>query len=160
MSPWDVPVAPNRFEVIVLDEVRRRISEDVGPYSASRTELFEQVDQMRLTLAMSVLAEQLPADRVRKHRREVIKTVRFATRWDRWKATYQQRWWMRWRRWPVRQLVDEHEVEATAVVDLQRYWTYPRAALPVPKLGEAVRMMLYEPVAEPDPPVVTRFLRE
>ena len=146
--------------MVVLDEVRRRISEDVGPYAAGRTELFEQIDAMRLTLAMDVLAEKLPAEQVRKHRREVIHTARFATWWDHWKATYRGRWWMRWRRWSVRQLVDEHELEATAVVDLQRYWTYPRAALPVPELGEAVKVMLDGPVNEPGRPPVTRFLRE
>ncbi|WP_047894532.1 hypothetical protein [Micromonospora sp. RV43] len=160
MSPWDIPVARATSQVIVLGELRHQISEEVGPYAAGRTELFEQIDSMRLTLAMSVLAEKLPVERVRKHRREVIQTARFATWWDHWKATYQQRWWMRWRRWSVRQLVDEHEVEATAVVDLQRYWTYPRAALPVPELGEAVRVVLYEPVRETNPPPVTRFLRE
>ncbi|MGC4886723.1 hypothetical protein [Micromonospora sp. DT227] len=160
MSPWDTPFTPSNFKVIVLDEVRSQISEDLGPYAAGRTELVEQIDGMRMTLSMSVLAEQLPTERVRGHRREVIQTARFATWWDHWKATYRGRWWMRWRRWSVRQLVDEHELEATAVVDLRRYWTYPRAAVPVPQLGDPVKVMLHESVKEPAAPPVTRFLRE
>ncbi|MFE7871656.1 hypothetical protein ACFUYE_15050 [Micromonospora humida] len=66
-------------------------AEDVGPYTAGRTELFEQIDAMRLTLAMDLLAEKLPPEQVRKHRREVIHTARFATWWDHWKATYRGR---------------------------------------------------------------------
>lgn len=160
MSWWDGPVTRRSFEHVVLEEVRHGITEELGPYARDRTELIRRLDDMRITLITAVLAERLPAEQVRERRHEVIRTARFATWWDHFKATYQQRWWMRWRRWTVRQLVDEHELEATAVVDLQRYWTFPRAAVSAPQLGDPVPVVTWERAPGPVTPPVTRFLRD
>ena len=129
---------------VVLEEIRYAVRHDplhLGAYSAGRVDLRQLLDPMMFELSTAVLSERLPTEQVTRRRRETIETARFATWWDHWKATYRGRWWMRWRRWSVRQLVDTHEIEAVAAVNLDRHWTFPRAAVAVPELGEPVRVI-------------------
>ncbi|MFI7608518.1 hypothetical protein ACIBTV_25660 [Micromonospora sp. NPDC049366] len=146
-------------DVVYLEELRYGLRQDLGSYAAQRLELREVLDQMAVELTTSVLADKLPTEQVRQYRRERIETARFATWWDHFKATYRERWWMRWRRWRVAQLVDEHLLEAVAVVDLQRYWAFPRAAVPAPQLGEPVRVMVWDRIEEPSQPLISRPVR-
>ncbi|GAA3751839.1 hypothetical protein [Micromonospora maritima] len=145
--------------MIVLDEMRYAYRQypDLGEFSRGRLDLRQLLDPMMFELSTAVLSERLPTERVTRTRREQIETARFATWWDHFKATYRGRWWMRWRRWAVRQLVDTHEIEAVAAVDLDRHWTFPRAAIAAPELGDPVRVMQWSnaQVTQPNA-VVTR----
>lgn len=143
--------------LVMLDEMRYAYRQypDLGEFSRGRLDLRQMLDPMLFELSTSVLSERLPTERVTRTHREQIETARFATWWDHWKATYRGRWWMRWRRWSVRQLVDVHEVEAVAAVDLDRHWTFPRAAIPVPELGEPVRVIQWEAAEVTQPKGVT-----
>lgn len=126
---------------VLLHELRCAYRYDLGQFSMDRMDFRQLLDPMFAELSTTVLSEQLPTERVTQRRREEVETARFASWWDHWKATYRGRWWMRWRRWSVRQLVDTHEIEAVAAVHLDRFWTFPKAAVSVPELGDPVRVI-------------------
>lgn len=87
-------------------------------------------DQMVIRLRAHVLAEQLPPQTMQHRIRWEIEDERFASWWDMFKATYADRWWMRWRTWAVRYV--PMPVERTVTVEVRDHWTDPTARIPLP----------------------------
>lgn len=128
----------------IMEELKvgMRFSEPpIGSYSAQRAELYYRFEEMSYELRTYMLADHLGDKRVTETRTEEHECIRFASWWDHFKATYRGRWWMSWRRWDVGYNIEHHPLTATAVVDLTRYWVFPRADVPVPELGDPVRFM-------------------
>ncbi len=92
-----------------------------------------EMQRMVLELRARVLAEQLPPQTIRHTVRVTVDDPRFATWWDAFKATYRERWWMRWRSWEIRHVKTPVAVERQVVVNVRDHWTYPRAAIQLPE---------------------------
>lgn len=103
---------------------------------ASTVQLNAMVDDMTdhlvFELRARVLAEQLPPQTIRHHVRVTVDDPRFATWWDTFKATYQKRWWMRWRTWTINYIKTPVTVARSVEVNVRDHWTYPRAAIALP----------------------------
>lgn len=103
---------------------------------ASTAELELMVDELTHNLVYrlraQVLAEQLPPQTIKHIIRVTQDDPRHATWWDAFKATYQQRWWMRWRSWTVNHVQTNVTVNRTVEVNVRNNWTYPRAAIRLP----------------------------
>lgn len=99
----------------------------------------DMIQNMVFELRARVLAEQLPPQKISHRIRVTTDDPRFATWWDAFKATYRERWWMRWRTWKVEHVMTPVTVARTVEVDVQNHWTYPRAAIQLPEsLGRPV----------------------
>ncbi|TDB88314.1 hypothetical protein E1091_15315 [Micromonospora fluostatini] len=129
-----------------LEELRSAIRVEVGPYAADRLTLRKQFEWAGYELSTSVLADRLSTEHVERNRSVTVTTVRFTTWWDHFKAAYRGRWWMRWRYWPVRQTVAEQTVTVTVAINLERFWTFPRAPVALPDLGAPVRAIVPNPL--------------
>jgi hypothetical protein len=111
-----------------------RLGESVG----NSVYISHLADTLAYNVEACVLAERLPPKRVADVKRV---EVRYPDGWwETLRHTYRQRWWMRW--WVARRPVRWHVETRTAylVVELDRFWTYPRASIALPELGEPVRV--------------------
>ena len=121
-------VALHRLKV----SVQRQISNEMV-YMARTAEahghLDRMYDRMVLDLRAKVLAEQLPPQTITHTVRVEALDPRHATWWEFFKATYRQRWWMRWRDWTVRYVDTPVTVQRSVVVKVRDHWTYPRASI-------------------------------
>ncbi len=104
------------------------------------------VDAMVFRLQAQVLAEQLPPQTADHLVRVATTDPRYATWWDHFKDTHQNRWWMRWRSWSVRYVQKPVSVERVVTVNVRDNWTYPRAAIALPedRFGSPVMVSLLD----------------
>lgn len=124
-------IALQRLKVGVRQELSREMATLAS--TAEFSSMIDHVtDRMVLQLRAHVLAEQLPPQTIQHRVRVETKDPRFATWWDHFKATYQHRWWMRWREWDVQTVRTPVVVERTVCVSVRDHWTYPRAGIALP----------------------------
>lgn len=138
----DRRVALTQLKVGARREITERFLADMPGVSNTaefRTRMDDIAGRMILDLRARVLAEQLPPQTIHHTVRVETTDPRHATWWDAFKATYQQRWWMRWRRWQIRYVHAPVTVERTVEVSVRDHWTYPRAAIVLlPEFGSPV----------------------
>jgi hypothetical protein len=138
------PVGPVRTVEADLERrmfgLRRLVADRAGVSVADslRMELQRQVDGMAVELSGFVLAERLPP--VREVRSATVVFEVPASWWQHLKATVRGWRWCRrvTGRWQVAVRVVERRVELS--VELQRWWTFPKATVQVPELGRPVRV--------------------
>lgn len=127
----------------VLDQVRVGVRQEllaygVGSTTADSVQVSRLAGESAVTIAGFVLSERLPPERYARREQVVFEVP--AGWWETLRHQYRFRWWMRWwvARRPVRMRVETRQVELAVVVS--RAWTYPRAVVAVPALGEPVRV--------------------
>lgn len=136
------------FQQVALQRLkvglRRELSAEMV-YLASTAEarwIEHEYDRMVLELRAKVLAEQLPPQEIHHTVRVEAMDPRHATWWEHFKATYQQRWWMRWRGWTVRYVDTPVTVQRTITVSVRDHWTFPRASIIPPDDRFGSRVMV------------------
>lgn len=102
-----------------------------------------------LWIRSRVLSQRIPPQTIHQPASGWTDQQRFATWWDHFKATYRQRWWMRWRRWAVHYTTDRIPFEGRTTIQIHGKWLMPYApALPIPSEFEFGEAVLHADVAE------------
>lgn len=139
------------FQTVTLNQlkvaVRRTLPREMV-FVLSTTEadsfLQHETDRMVLELKARVLAQQLPPQTMQHLVRVETLDPRHATWWDHYKATYQQRWWMRWHTWTVRYVDTPVTVQRLITVTVRDHWTFPEASIvPPDQLGRPVMVAIW-----------------
>ena len=143
------PMSEISFQTVALNSlkvaVQRYLSAEmvyVAHTADLRTMTEYLTDRMVLDLRARVLAEQLPPQQIHHPIRVEVDDPRHATWWEFFKATYHQRWWLRWRSWPIRHVNTPVAVQRTITVDVRNHWTFPRASIIPPDSGLGTPVMV------------------
>lgn len=118
----------------VLEPLRRvlsyRLSSELRGHLVTDVQLRESIaDQITADVVYQVHADHLPPAEITHQVRLEVDDPRHASWWDMFKDTYAQRWWMRWRSWPVSYVQTKVSVRRAVVVKVRGHWTYPKARI-------------------------------
>lgn len=137
-------VALNQLKVAVHRTLPREMVFVLNTVEADSLLQYE-TDHMVLQLTAKVLAQQLPPQAMQHLVRATVDDPRHATWWEHYKATYQQRWWMRWRTWTIRYVDTPVTVQRLITVTVRDHWTFPEASIvPPDKLGRPVMVSIWD----------------
>jgi hypothetical protein len=126
----------------VLEPLRRvlayRLSREMVTMAVDAHIVEIMADRIVLDVVAKVHAHALPPAEVIHHVRLEVDDPRHASWWDMFKDAYAQRWWMRWRAWPVHYVQTKVAVQREVAVAIRGHWTYPDAPIPASKMGQPV----------------------
>lgn len=130
----------------VLTALQMGLSYAVGEFAASRARygMYRELDPPRLVhrFTTEVLARCTGPQVYERSATATAQVVGFASWWDMWKATYCGRWWMRWRRWPVRYIERSDTATATVRVEADLAVLFPHAQALPEAMGRAYAVVL------------------
>jgi hypothetical protein len=129
----------------LLDEARIELTfKQVAMQFMATEELFLNVDtrvqkeifgQFLFQFRTKILTDDLPPAQVTQRTRITYEVP--ASTWQMWKKRHARRWYARRlvARWPVRYEIDPdgRGTDAVCIFDLERYRTYPRASVQLPR---------------------------